>query len=159
MGWKRRTRPARWRCTACASDVEGSVVVVVAHHPMIYDVTLLREPLSSTRLSLAPVCGKRVTDEFYATRSFTRLVTYVNESCDLSRRPLVRERRVANDVICAALETSTCTTARQIEAMRVLWEKQFSSRCRSNLTLIQLILCFSSHRRPGDRRKSKLKYG
>lgn len=72
---------------------------------------------------LSCACLRRAShsDEFYATRSFIRLVTYVNETVIYLGVPRVRERRAADDdVICAALETSTYTTARQIETMRVL---------------------------------------
>lgn len=90
-GQRRRRFRRRW--TACARDVEGSIVVVVGHHPMIYDETLLRTPFFYAAFFLAPVCGERATDEFYATRSFTRLVTYVNETVIYLGVPCVKSER------------------------------------------------------------------
>lgn len=80
----RKRRRIRRRCTACAArNVEGSIVVA---HPMIYD----RTPFFYAAFSLEPVCGERVTDEFYATRSF-QLVTYVNETVIYLGVPCVKD--------------------------------------------------------------------
>lgn len=96
MGRKRRTRRARWRCTACARDVEGFVIIVVdvvvvgsPSNPVIYGETL-RALFFHERLSLAPVrdeCGElsmRVVDEFYAGLLLTSEHP-VQRVCDLSR--------------------------------------------------------------------------
>lgn len=137
-GRKRRTRRARWGCTACASDVEGFVVVVVVIvgfvHSVIYGETL--RATDSFFHAVFPLASSARDECLAETRwrilhfsSFTLLLTsehLVQRTCDLSRHPRPHEGRAANNVICAAAPTTlTCITARNglcFEAMRILWE-------------------------------------
>ncbi|KYN19169.1 hypothetical protein ALC57_08525 [Trachymyrmex cornetzi] len=124
MGRKRRTRLARWRCTACARDVEGFViivvvVVVVAGSPpssVIYggmDTSpFLPRTAFLSRQSLAASLSQRVDDEFYAGLLLTSEHP-VQRARDLSRRPCVKGKWWT--MLFARLpETSTCTTVRQV---------------------------------------------
>ncbi|KYN38584.1 hypothetical protein ALC56_07067 [Trachymyrmex septentrionalis] len=97
MGRKRRTRLARWRCTACARDVEGFVIIVVVV------VVVVGSPPSSviyggmatspflpraaflSRQSLAASLSQRIVDEFYAGLLLTSEHP-VQRARDLSRR-------------------------------------------------------------------------
>jgi len=139
----RKRRRVRRRCTACARNVEGSIVVVVAH-PMIYD-----EPLSSTRLSLSSLFA--VSEPL---TNFTLLVP----SPDLlltSTRPWFISASRAWKVSCERYLRS----ARNIDlyycevdesSMR---EARVSSDIEFNLIHSLFLLA-----RDQDQRKSKLKY-
>lgn len=153
MGRKRRTRRARWRCTACARDVEGFVIIVVVVAVVVgsppssgwfmakrYETLFFHE-----RLSLAPVRGvalREPFDEFYVGLLLTSEHP-VQRSCDLSRRRAWKGES-ADDIICASPEASTCTTAGQIKFRDYenFMRGAASPRTpRFGLTLIQLILC------------------